>query len=216
MYVFSDWSPAGKCTGRRSVTVDSTATGRVRLLSSMLEASCSNTVEPGQPTESTEVFIAGATGQELISRSAAPTQASASYEWNPAMLVLPNRADVYQAFHSSGSVNEDAGNEVHALSYQATLKLVGIDKLVVPAGTFPLAVHLQLVETRAYPGPLATQLELRTDRWLARSIGVLKTKVEVVVNGKVTQSTQLQLACSSLTDVQSVRCVLHEPGESGK
>jgi hypothetical protein len=122
------------------------------------------------------------------------------------MLVLPNRGELYQSFRSSGYVKE-AATDAMSVSYRATLKLSAVEKLEVPAGTFAGAVRLQLVEVRSSPAPQSMRIELRTDRWLARGVGMLKTKTEVFVDGKVVQSTQFQLSCSTLTDVQSARCV---------
>jgi len=206
MYAFSEWSTTVRCMGRRSVTVDSTATGRLRLVSTVVQSDCPATTTQSAQSSSTEILITGMSGQRLMSRGDPTLAPAAGDEWVPGMLVLPNRAEVFQAFRSSGHVNEAADNTVQAVSYQATLKLLAVEKLVVPAGTFTGTVRLQLTEIRDYPPPRSTRVELRTDRWLARGVGVLKTKTEVFVNGKVVQSTQLQLACSSLTDVQSVRC----------
>jgi hypothetical protein len=210
LYAFSDWSTAGRCAGRRSVTVDSNATGRLTLVSTVMQSDCTAAAQSTQST-STETLISGMTGKRLMSRGDPKLAPAAGDEWVPGMLVLPNRAEVFQAFRSSGYVNEAVDNEIRAVSYQSTLKLLAVEKLVVPAGTFAGTVRLQLTEIREYPPPRSTTVELRTDRWLARGVGVLKTKTEVFVNGKVIQSTQLQLACSSLTDVQSVRCAPREP-----
>lgn len=205
MYAFSDWSSAGRCAGQRSIIVDGSTSGRLRLVSTVVQSDCTGMAQSTQST-STETLITGMTGQRLLSRADPNIAPAASDEWVPGMLVLPNRAEVFQAFRSSGHVNEAADNEIRAVSYQSTLKLLAVEKLVVPAGSFAGTVRLQLTEIREYPPPRSATVELRTDRWLARGVGVLKTKTEVFVNGKVIQSTQLQLACSSLTDVQSVRC----------
>jgi hypothetical protein len=113
-------------------------------------------------------------------------------------------------------LNEADGDQTRAVAYRATLKYLGVEKVSVPAGAFPAALHLQLTETREYPPPLASQVMLRTDRWLGRAVGTVKIKTEVFVNGTVTRSTLLQLACSSLTDVQSMKCsTLGLPGDGG-
>jgi hypothetical protein len=200
-YAFSDWAPGGKCAGERSVTVDTTATGRVKLLTATVRAdNC-----PSAP--STETFVTGAPGFRLLSRLGSTQSTRESSEWNPAVLVLPTRLNIYQASQSSGYLTEAAAVRV---AYRATVKLVGVEKLAVPAGTFQAALHLQLIETRDYPPPMPSQVVVRTDRWLGRGIGTLKLRTEVVVDGKVARSSQLQLICSTLTDVQSRRCLQRE------
>jgi hypothetical protein len=205
VYAFSEWSPAAKCAGRRRITIDATADGRLKLVSSPAPANCPAPAVPSQSAP-TETLITSEAGYRLLTRGGPTAQPVPSYEWMPAMLVLPKRAELYQTFRSSGYVKETATDGLGA-SYAATLKLAAVEKLVVPAGTFAGAVRLQLTEVRESPPPQSARVELRTERWLARGVGVLKTKTEVFVDGKVVQSTQFQLSCSTLTDSQSARCV---------
>jgi hypothetical protein len=180
---------------------------------------CTGTAQPPAPVTSTvtstETFTVGGNGHRLMSRDGTLPQPAAHSEWSPAMLVLPNHADIYQAFQSSGVLNEADGDQIRAVTYQATLKYLGVEKVSVPAGAFPAALHLQLTENREYPAPQSGQVMLRTDRWLGRAVGTVKIKTEVFINGKVARSTLLQLACSSLTDVQSMKCSTDEPAGDG-
>jgi hypothetical protein len=206
-YAFSDWSPASRCSGQRTVRVAAAASGTLKLVTVAIgTASCAGAAQQQPVTTSTETFAVGGTGHRLMSRDGSPRTASEHYEWSPAMLVLPTRADIFQAFQSAGVVNEADGNQMRAVGYQATLKYLGVENVTVPAGAFPAALHLQLIEIRDSPLPPASQIMVRTDRWLGRAVGAVKIKTEVLVNGKVVRSTLLHLACSSLTDVQSTKC----------
>jgi hypothetical protein len=204
VYSFSEWSPTARCTGRRRITVQSAAGGRLKLVASPAPAGCP---APAVPSLSgpIETLVMGDVGYRLLAREDLASQPEASFEWVPSMLVLPNRAELYQTFRSSGYVRRSSSDDT-SMTYQATLKVAAVEKLEVPAGTFVGTLRLQLIEVRDTPPPSA-RVELRTDRWLARGVGVLKTKAEVFVDGKVVQSTQFQLSCSTLTDVQSARCV---------
>ena len=209
LYTFSTVSPAGRCSGQRSVTVDGAVIGRVRLVTTVLDVDeCSTQAARAQLQSGSETFTTDAAGRRLVARGESGTELPLRYQWEPSMLVLPNRAQVYQAFESAGSLSESDGERVRAVSYRATLKVVGLEKMVVPAGTFTGAVHLQLTETREYPPPLAMRVVVRTDRWLARTVGTVRLKTEVAIDGTLAQSSQLQLACATISDVQSARCAV--------
>src|ERR1044071_3172192 len=201
-YQFADWTPSGRCAGERTVRVDAAVSGRLKLVT--LAVATQSCPASSSNAASTEIFTIGGDGHRLTASDNIGQQAAEHSEWTPAMLVLPHHANIYQAFQSSGVVRE-AGDTV-TVSYQATLRLLGIEKLAVPAGVFPAALHLQLIETRDVAPPLAGQVIVRTDRWLGRAIGALKIKTEVLVDGKLARSTVLQLACSSLSDINSKRC----------
>jgi hypothetical protein len=205
VYAFTEWSPTARCAGRRRIRVDAASDGRLKLVTSPAPANCPAPAVPSQSAP-TETLITSEAGYRLLTRGGPAARPAPSYEWLPAMLVVPKRAELYQTFRSSGYVKE-AATDALGVAYQATLKLAAVERLVVPAGTFAGTVRLQLTEVRESLPAQSGRVEVRTERWLARGVGVLKTKTEVFVDGKVVQSTQFQLSCSTLTDIESVRCV---------
>jgi hypothetical protein len=142
--------------------------------------------------DTTDTLNTNMVAYRLVAR-AAEDQRGSTLRWVTPLLFMPTYSNVFQTFSSAGIVTEERGTEVRSASYSATVKVVGLEDVTVPAGKFQSTVHLQLIERRTYSSPVPTRVVERTDRWLARGVGVVRVRVEVLVNEQRKASSQLQL-----------------------
>jgi len=192
------WS-TGACSGKRMLSVGAATDEAVTFITSTPEADkCSgaNAARGFPPT--TDTLGVSLYAYRLVSRNSAIEGATSTTQWMAPLLFLPTFSNVYQTYSSEGMVSETLGDSVRSASYTATVKVIGLEDVNVPAGKFTSTVHVQLVERRTYPPPLTARVVTRTDRWLAREVGVVRLKVEVFVDEQRTESRQLQLLRAQL------------------
>jgi hypothetical protein len=128
-----------------------------------------------------------------VSRNSTFNGVANTTQWLAPLLYLPTFSNLYQTYSSAGMVSEMLGESVQSVAYAATVKVIGLEDVNVPAGKFKSTVHVQLIERRSYPPPLTARLVTRTDRWLARDVGMVRLSLEVFIDEQRAESRQLQL-----------------------
>lgn len=200
-YRYTDSSTERACAGIRVVRVGAESFAQATLVTSAPEADkCSGTrpQQPAEVLESTDTLNTEYSAYRLQSRSASAGGKGRTQRWVLPLLFMPTFSNVYQTYSSSGIVTEESGEEARSASYRATVKVVGLEDVNVPAGRFKSTVHLQLIERRDYSGPGKVSVLQRTDRWLVRGLGVVRVRVEVLVNDQRTENSTLQLLRASV------------------
>jgi hypothetical protein len=128
-----------------------------------------------------------------VSRNSTFNGVGNTTQWLAPLLYLPTFSNLYQTYSSAGMVSETLGESVRSASYTATVKVIGLEEVNVPAGKFKSTVHVQLIERRTYPPPSTARVVTRTDRWLARDVGMVRLRLEVFIDEQRAESRQLQL-----------------------
>jgi hypothetical protein len=189
-YRYSESSTEGGCTGTRTVKVDSESFSQAMFLTTAPQADKCSGIRPfPEFVGITETLDTNMVAYRLVARAAGSEQGS-TLRWAGPLLFMPTYSNVFQTFSSAGTVTEARGEEVRSASYTATVKVVGLEEVTVPAGKFKSTVHLQLIERRSYSAPVPTRVVERTDRWLARGVGVVRVNVEVRVNDQRRATSQ--------------------------
>lgn len=195
-YRYSESSTKGGCTGTRLVSVGSESFDQATLVTTAPQADKCSGVRPfPEFAGSTDTYNTNIIAYRLVARAAQDADGS-TVRWVTPLLFMPTYSNVFQTFSSAGTVIEARGEEqVRSASYSATVKVVGLEDVTVPAGTFKSTVHLQLIERRTYTTQQQPPVRIveRTDRWLARGVGVVRVRMEVLVNGERQANSQLQL-----------------------
>jgi hypothetical protein len=200
-YRYTESSTEGGCTGTRLVSVSSESFDQATLVTTAPAADKCSGVRPfPEFVVTTDTFNTNLIAYRLVAR-AAEDQRGSTLRWITPLLFMPTYSNVFQTFSSAGTVTEARGEEVRSASYSATVKVVGLEDVTVPAGKFQSTVHLQLIERRTYSLPVPTRVVERTDRWLARGVGVVRLRVEVLLNGQRKAGSQLQLLSSAVPEL---------------
>jgi hypothetical protein len=192
-YRYTESSTEGGCIGTRLVSVATESFDQATLATTAPAADKCSGVRPfPEFVDTTDTFNTNFIAYRLVTRAAGDGRGS-TLRWVTPLLFMPTYSNVFQTFSSAGIVTEARGQEVRSASYSATVKVIGLEEVTVPAGKFESTVHLQLIERRTYSAPVPTRVVERTDRWLARGVGVVRVRVEVLVNEQRQASSQLQL-----------------------
>lgn len=200
-YRYSDSLGGRACIGTRIVSVTSESFDQATLATAAPKSDeCTGPVAAARPQfrESRETFTTNMSDYRLVERDITRTGEGGTLRWATPLLFMPTYSNVYQTYNSAGIVTEVTGAETRSAAYSAIVKVVGLEDVNVPAGKFKSTVHLQLIERRVYRTPVATRVVERTDRWLARGIGVVRIRVEVLVNDQRFASSQMQLLKASV------------------
>ena len=200
-YRYSESSSTRVCTGLRVLSIPNASEDTVTLVTATPEADkCAKAAATIGFPPATETLNVSLSAFRLVSRDAAGAITPNSMAWQAPLLFLPTFSNVYQSYGSEGTLNERRGSEERTAAYSATLKLIGIEDVNVPAGKFPATLHVQLIERRTYPPPLGTRVVTRTDRWLVRDLGAVRVRVEVLIDERRVENGQLQLERAQLPD----------------
>jgi hypothetical protein len=200
-YRYTESSTEGGCIGTRLVSVTSESFDQATLATTAPEADKCSGVRPfPEFVDTTDTFNTNFVAYRLVARAAGDGRGS-TLRWVTPLLFMPTYSNVFQTFSSAGTVTEARGQEVRSASYSATVKVIGLEDVIVPAGKFQSTVHLQLIERRTYSAPTPTRVVERTDRWLARGVGVVRVRVEVLVNEQRKAGSQLQLLSAAVPEL---------------
>lgn len=198
-YRYTESSPGGACAGVRIVNVGSESFDQATLVTTAPEADKCSGIRPlPEFAPTTETLNTNMVAYRLVARTARNLEQGSTLRWITPLLFLPTYSNIYQTFSSTGTVTEEQGAEVRSASYSATVKVIGLEDVTVPAGTFKSTVHLQLIERRSFSAPVGSRLVERTDRWLARGVGVVRVTGEVTINDQRRATLQWQLLKSEV------------------
>jgi hypothetical protein len=193
-YRYTESSAEGACTGVRIVNVGTESFKQATLVTTAPQADkCAGRRPLPEFVPTTETLDTDMSAYRLVARAAGNRQQGGTLRWVTPLLFMPTYSNIYQTFSSAGTLTEEGGTQARSASYSAMVKVVGLEDVTVPAGKFKSTVHLQLIERRSYSGPLPVRVVERTDRWLARGLGVVRVTVEITVDNQRRASSQWQL-----------------------
>jgi hypothetical protein len=193
-YRYTEASPEGACAGVRLVSVGSESFDQATLVTTAPDTDKCSGVRPlPEFMVTTDTLNTNIVAYRLVARAFGADRQDSTVRWVSPLLFMPTYSNIYQTYSSTGTVTEVRGSQARSAAYSATVKVVGLEDVVVPAGKFKSAVHLQLSERRSYDAPLATRVLERTDRWLVRGLGVVKVSGEILINEQRRATSQWQL-----------------------